>query len=49
MKLQKYIVELKKIIKQIKHKASSDEGYISLLNEGPRMFPRGDNYKLAKI
>ena len=29
------------------HKASSGEGDCS--NEGPRPFPRGDNYEIAKI
>ena len=34
---------------QTKHKASLGKGYISLINEGPYIFPRGDNYKIAKI
>ena len=33
---------------QILHKASLGEGCISLFNEGPHIFPRVDNYKIAK-
>ena len=30
------------------HKASLGEGDSSLFNEGPRPFPMGDNYEIAK-
>ena len=58
MKYQKYIDKfLKNLVlqnllanfNQPWHKASLGEGDSICSNEGPRPFPRGDNYEIAKI
>ena len=54
-KLRKYIAKFKNRLlqwtnfNQTQHKLSLGEGYISLFNKGPCIFPRGDDYNIVKM